>query len=286
MAERLVAITGATGQVGGRVAAALAGAGVAQRLLVRDPIRAPHLRGAQLARIRGYDAGDEVRDALVGAETLFLVPAHESPTRVDEHRSAIDAAVAAGVRRIVYLSFLGASPTATFTLARDHDATERLIRATGVPFTFLRMNLYMDFIPSMVGEDGVIRGPAGDGRVGAILRSDVAAAAAAVLRAEDPTAHDGATYDLTGPHSFTLAEAAAALSQRSGRPVRYQPETREEAYASRVSYGAPEWEVDGWVTSYLAIASGELDVVSGAVRTLLGREPASLQDYLASSPTT
>ena len=115
--------------------------------------------------------------------------------------------------RLVYLSFLNAAPDATFTLARDHWATEEHIRATGLAWTFLRMNLYMDFIPRMVGEDGVIRGPAGDGRVSAILRDDVAAAAAAVLTSDG---HDGATYDLTGPSSFTPRRGRRA----AGRALR------------------------------------------------------------------
>ena len=173
--------------------------------------------------------------------------------------------------RIVYLSFLNAAPDATFTLARDHWATEQHIRATGVAWTFLRMNLYMDFIPRFVGEDGVIRGPAGDGRLSAILRSDVAAAAAAVLTVG---AHDGATYDLTGPASFSLAEAAALMG------VRFEDETDEQAYASRAVYGAPDWEVEGWVSSYQAIRDGSFDVVSTAVRDLTGREPTSLAEHL------
>ena len=125
------------------------------------------------------------------------------------------------------------------------------------------MNLYMDFIPGMVAADGVIRGPAGDGRVSAILRDDVAAAAAAVLTSDG---HDGTTYDLTGPSSFSLAEAAELLG------ARFEDETDEQAYASRASYGAPDWEVRGWVTSYQAIRDGSLDVVSPAMRELTGRD--------------
>ena len=82
-----------------------------------------------------------------GADTVFLIPAAEAADRVEHHRTAVDAAVAAGVPRLVYLSFLNAAPDATFTLARDHWATEQHIRASGLDFTFLRMNLYMDFIP-------------------------------------------------------------------------------------------------------------------------------------------
>ena len=133
------------------------------------------------------------------------------------------------------------------------------------------MNLYMDFIPAM-SVDGVIRGPAGKGRLSAILRDDVAAAAAAVLTSDG---HTGATYDLTGPESFSLAEAAERLG------ARFEDETDEQAYASRAQYGAPDWEVQGWVTSYLAIRDGSFDVLSPAVQDLTGRAPTSLADYLA-----
>ena len=90
----------------------------------------------------------------------------------------------------------------------------------------------------------------------------------------------GATYDLTGPRAFTLAEAAAVLTDVWGRKIRYEPETLDEAYRSRESYGAPAWEVAGWVTSYAAIASGELSQVSTAVRDITGVEPTGFEEYV------
>src|SRR4051812_11929470 len=225
--DELIAVTGATGIVGGGVAARLAEAGVRERLVVRAPGRAPDLHGAEVRRASGYGAADEMRSALDGAATLFLVPAAEAADRVEQHKAAVDAAVAAGVRRIVYLSFASAAPDATFTLARHHWATEEHIRSRGLAFTFLRMNLYMDFITSMIGADGAIRGPAGDGRVAAILRDDVAAAAAAVLMM---AGHDGHTYDLTGREAFTLGEAAGLMSRMTGTTIRFHDETDEEAF--------------------------------------------------------
>jgi uncharacterized protein YbjT (DUF2867 family) len=273
----VVAVTGSTGVVGGRVAARLADAGVPLRLLVRDPARAPAHAGADVRRIGGYGAGDDVRAALEGAGTLFLVPAEESADRVGQHRTAIEAAVAAGVGRIVYLSFVGAAADATFTLVRDHWATEEIVRATGIPHTFPRMNLYMDFLPDMVAADGAIRGPAGDGRLAAILRDDVAAGVAAILTS---AGHDGRTYDLTGPSAFSLAEAAALMARSTGRPVRYEDETDEEAYASRAGYGAPDWQVEAWVTTYHAIRDGSLAAVSPDMRALTGRDARSLEEHL------
>jgi len=275
----LIAVTGATGVVGGRVAARLAAAGVPMRLLVRDPSRAPRHPGTEVRRIGGYGAAEDVRAALEGAATLFLLPAEESADRVEQHRTAIEAAVAAGVRRIVYLSFVGAAPDATFTLVRDHWATEEIVRATGLAHTFPRMNLYMDFLPAMVAPDGALRGPGGEGRVAAILREDVAAGVTAVLATEG---HDGRTYDLTGPSAFSLAEAAALLTRATGRPVRYEDETDEEAYSSRAGYGAPDWQVEAWVTTYHAIRDGSLAVVSPDLRMLIGRTATSLAEHLRS----
>ncbi|WP_329040494.1 NAD(P)H-binding protein [Streptomyces sp. NBC_00178] len=283
MISPLVAVTGASGAVGGRVAARLARTGVPVRLLGRDPSRLPRLPGAVLAPPAPYGDGEAMRRALDGAHTLFLVSAHESPGRVLEHTTAVGAAVAAGVERIVYVSFLGAAPDATFTFARDHWHTEAHIRVAEVRHTFLRDSWYLAGLPAMTGTDGVLRGPGGDGRVAAVAHEDIADAASAVLL-DEGTGHDGVTYDLTGPEAFTLAEAAQELSRITGRPVRYVPETREEAYASRAHYGAQEWEVAGWVTSYEAIAAGEMDVVSDAVPRLTGRPAEGLAAYLRENP--
>ena len=273
----LVAVTGATGRLGGRVARRLAAAGSPPRLLVRDPARAPDLPGAQVAGAE-YRDQDAVQRALRGANTVFMVSGAETPDRVGEHRTFVDAAVAAGVRHLVYTSFFRAGPTATFTLARDHWATEEHVRASGLSWTFLRDNLYADFVPLLVGDDGVLRGPAGVGRVSVVALDDIADAAVAVLRAPERSA--GRTYDLTGPQDLSLAEAADVLSERTGRPVTYRPETVAEAYASRAGLGAPDWQVDAWVSTYTAIAAGELAGVSPAVAELTGRPGRTLREVL------
>jgi uncharacterized protein YbjT (DUF2867 family) len=178
----------------------------------------------------------------------------------------------------VYVSFFGAAPDATFTLARDHFHTEQHIRASGLAYTFLRDNFYAEFVPDLVGENGVIRGPAGRGRAAFVGQDDIADAAAAVLSGPDD--HAGRVYDLTGPEALTLDEAAAILSARLGRTVTYRPETVEEAYASRASYGAPPWQLDAWVSTYTAIASGELDGVSDAVLRLTGHAATPLAEIV------
>ena len=106
-------------------------------------------------------------------------------------------------------------------------------------------------------------------------------AAAAVLAS---TGHDGTTFDITGPESIDFNEAAERLGRFIGRDIKYHPETEPEAYASRVVYGAPDWEVEVWVTSYLAIANGEMDLTSDAISRLTGREPMDLEAFLAAHP--
>lgn len=272
-----IVITGATGNLGGRVARRLAAAGIAQRLVVRDAARAPRLPGAEVA-VADYADPEAVRRALDGAATVLMVSASESPDRVDKHRSFADAAAAAGVGHLVYTSFAGAAPDAVFTLARDHAATEEHLRAAGPAYTFLRDNLYADFLPFLVGEDGVLRGPAAEGRAAVVAQDDIADAAVAVLG--DPAAHAGHTYDLTGPVALTFTEIAAVLTRHIGRPVRYHPETIDEAYASRVSYGAPAWQVDAWVSTYTAVAAGELAAVSPDVERLTGHPATTLAGVL------
>jgi uncharacterized protein YbjT (DUF2867 family) len=275
-----IGVTGATGRLGGRVARLLSAAGAPQRLLVRDVGRAPQLAGAS-AVPAPFGDGDAVRAALSGVPTVLMVSASETPDRVAEHRTFVDAAVAAGVEHLVYISFYGAAPDCTFTLGRDHYATEQHIRGTGLRFTFLRDNLYADFVPALVGPDDVIRGPAGDGRAAVVTQDDIADAATAVLL--DPASHAGQTYSLTGPDSLSLDELAAILTAGLGRPVTYYRETIEEAYASRAGYGAPEWQVAAWVSTYTAIANGELAAVTDDVPRLTRHPATSFAELLRGS---
>ncbi|GAB3881193.1 SDR family oxidoreductase [Terrabacter terrigena] len=274
-----LAVTGSTGWLGGLVARALADLGVPQRLLVRDVGRAPNLPGAEPVQA-AYADRPAAESALAGVETLFMVSAAENEHRLAEHRAFVDAAAAAGVRHVVYVSFFGAAPDATFTLARDHAATEQHLRDSGMAWTFLRDNLYLEFVDKMMGEDGVIRGPAGEGRAAVVAHEDIARVASTVLL--DPSAHAGETYSLTGPESLTFAEMAAVVSEVTGREVTFHDETVEEAYASRAVYGAPDWQVDAWVSTYTAVAKGELDGVTDDVERLTGRPPLSLRAYLES----
>ena len=207
-----------------------------------------------------------------------MVSAAEAADRLAQHLAFVDAAAEAGVEHVVYTSFTGAAPDAVFTLARDHAATEDALRASGVRTTFLRDGLYADLLVQFADAAGVLRGPAGDGRVAAVAVADVAASLVAVLR--DPAAHAGRTYELSGPEALTLDEVAQTCRRVTGRPYAYERETVEQAWASRAGYGAPDWQVEAWVSTYLAIAAGEMATVSDDVERLTGRPARTLEQVL------
>ena len=274
-----VVLTGATGKVGGEVARLLAPVhDVDLRLVGRSLERAPRIEGAELVRAEFSDAA-ACREAFAGADALLLVSAGEAADRLDQHRTAIDAAVAAGVGHVVYTSFLGAAPDAAFTLARDHGATEQMLRDSGLGWTFLRDSFYADVLLDFAGTERVIRGPGGTGRCAFVARRDVAEVAAAILR--DPAPWAGRTLDLTGPESVSLAEAALQMTRATGEEYEYVDETLAEARASRAPYGAPDWQVEAWISTYTAIRDGELDVVGDGVGKVLGRSPRPLGEAVA-----
>lgn len=275
--SNVIAVTGATGAVGGLVADSIAD--LYPFLVVRDAKGLNAING----RIRRCSYGDAeaAEQALSMMEVLFMVSASESPTRREEHRTFIAAAARAGVRHIVYTSFSGAAPDATFTLGRDHFDAEQAIAESGMTSTILRDNFYLDVLPLFADEAGVIRGPAGEGRVAGVARADVADVAAAILR--DPEAHAGATYTLTGPEALSFDEVAARAGAVLGRDLRFENETVEEAYASRrAAYpDTDEYQLDAWVSTYTAVADGSCAEVTGDVERVTGRAPRTLEDVLA-----
>ncbi|AKU65679.1 nucleoside-diphosphate sugar epimerase [Schaalia meyeri] len=270
-----LAITGASGNVGGTAARTLVARGKSLRLLAHTPSRAPKLPGSVAVQC-SYEDTPASRAALTGVDTLFMVSAPESEHRLLKHLAFVDAAAASGVRHIVYLSFMNAAPNSTFTLARTHFHTEEHIKASGMTYTFLRDNFYADFFSALPDEEGRILGPAGDGRVGVVSREDAGRVAAGVLA--EPGKYENQTLDVTGPQALTLDEIAQVLTRTTGRPVVYVRETVDEAYESRKKWPAAQWEYDSWVSTYTSIAAGEMDVVSTTVRDVTGHEPLSFED--------
>ena len=229
-----LAITGASGHIGGMVARHLSARGLPLILPLRTPAKAPDLPACE-TRPFAYGDFELARQALSGVDVLFMVSAAESLTREQEHLTLVRAAAVAGVQHLVYLLFAGASASSTFTLARTHAATEAAIQQTAMRYTFLRDNFYSEMMATIANANGIIAGPAGDGRVACVSQQDVAQAAANILAAiaSGDDRHHNRSYTLTGSEALTFADIAAVLTDITGKPYRYHNQTLEEAYASR-----------------------------------------------------
>lgn len=274
----MILITGATGHIGRRIAELLSAHGLELRLMVRNPHQAPQLPGAQ-AVAGDYSDSITLDLAFAGVHSAFIVSGYAEPgKRALLHRNAFEAAARARIKHLVYLSFQGASPASKFPMSRDHYLSEQYLQECGVPFTALRDSLYMDLIPEMFDEKGVMRGPAGQGAVAWVAREDVARVAAAVLNSDEVS---NSIYDVTGPEALTLFETTKRLSVLVNHELRYENESVEQGRKWRSQLEAPTWEVETWLGSYEAIAAGELDQTSDAVMRFTNRQPSSLEDYFA-----
>jgi NAD(P)H dehydrogenase (quinone) len=279
-----VVITGAGGRLG-RLAAEL----VLDRLpapevilVTRRPEELEHLaaRGAHV-RYGSFDEPDSLPAALAGAERMLLVSTMDIGRRVAQHRNAIDAAVAAGVRHVAYTS--GQTPTAAnpALVVGEHGATEDVLRDSGLVWTMLRNGLYSE-LRVAPGAEAVATGRyvhnAGGGRTAYVSRADCAAAAAAVLA---DGAHEHAVYDVTGPELLSQDDVAAILSEVTGRPVDAVEVSDDERTALFVAAGSsPEYAASA--TSWgRAIRSGVLGNLTTVVQDLTGRPPRTLREVLA-----
>ena len=272
-----IAVTGVTGNLGGMVSRLCKENGIKVRNLARNKEKAEKMGFSDVFK-SSYDKSDDTVKSLEGIDVLFMVSGSENPDRVQQHKDFIDSAKTAGVSHIVYLSFYNASKNSIFTLGRDHYATEGYIKENGFKYTFLRDNFYADFFVDMCREYGEIKGSAGNGKVSAVVRSDVSEVVAKIL--ENPEKWGNHTLDMTGPEELTMEEITKLASKYLGKEIKYIPETVDEAYESRKIWKAEQWEYDSWVSTYTAIAEGEQAGVSNDIEKVLGRKATSLTTYL------
>ena len=272
-----IAVTGVTGNLGGIVSRLCKKNGIEVRNLARNVEKAKKLGFSNVFK-SSYDKSEDTVKSLEGIEVLFMVSGSENPNRVQQHKDFIDAAKVAGVSHIIYLSFYNASKNSIFTLGRDHYATEEYIKESGFKYTFLRDNFYADFFVDLCREYGEIKGPAGNGKVSAVVRSDVSEVAAKIL--ENPGKWENQTLNMTGPEELSMTEIVKAVSEYFGKEIKYIEETMEEAYESRKIWKAEQWEYDSWVSTYTAIAENEQSGISNDIEKVLGRKATSLAEYL------
>jgi NAD(P)H dehydrogenase (quinone) len=275
----VILITGASGRIAHRTVELLARDGHRLRLMTRSPQNAPKLAGAET--VRGDFAEPETLEgAFAGVSTALVVSASGKPgERAEQHRNAFQAAARAGVGHVVYLSLQGAAPDSKYPFSRDHYLSEQYLFATGLPCTVLRNAFYVDMFLDKFDSQGVVRGPAQQGRGAFVSREDVARTAAAVLR--NPP---GGIHDVTGPEALSVADIAQRLSNLVGRRLRYEDESAA-ATRERLSKLEPlAWRVDLSVGWFEAIAAGELQRTSDATFRLTGVAPLTLEDYFRAFP--
>ena len=282
----MIAVTGATGQLGRLVIDALLekvpAASVAA--LVRAPAKAADLaaRGVTL-RQADYAQPETLFPALEGVDTLLLISSSEVGQRAPQHQAVIDAAAAAGVGLIAYTSILHAD-SSPLALAEEHRATEAALAASGLDHVLLRNGWYSENYAGSVptaAEHGAVIGAAGEGRISAAARADYAAAAAAVLA--DPAAHAGKTYELAGDTAFTLADLAAEIARQSGKPVTYQ-DMPQAAYAEALKgFGLPGPFAEILADSDVGASRGGLFDDSHALSALIGRPTTPMSEMVKSA---
>lgn len=276
----MIAITGATGQLGQHVFANLLNTTAANQLVavVRNPAKAEALSQKGVV-VRQADYGDEaaLTKALQGVDKLLIISSNEVGQRAPQHRNIINAAKAAGVKFIAYTSLLHAD-TSPLGLADEHVATEKMLADSGIPYALLRNGWYTEnYLASAPAalEHGVFIGAAGEGKIASATRADYAAAAARVI-AED--GHAGKVYELAGDHGWTLSELAAELAKQSGKNVVYQNLSQADFAAALKSVGLPAGLADMLADSDVGASKGGLFDDSHTLSKLIGRPSTSLAD--------
>lgn len=277
----MIAITGATGQLGRHVIDALLARGVPAETLVaavRTPAKAEDLaaRGVNV-RLCDYDRAETLLPAFEGIERLVMISASEPGRRVPQHQAVIDAAKRAGVKLIAYTSILRAD-SSPLGLAMEHSATEEALRKSGVPHVLLRNGWYNEnyamSIPTAL-QFGALLGCAGDGRVSSAARRDYAEAAAAVITSDGQA---GRTYELAGDESYTLAELAAEVSKQSGKAVAYQDLNEAEYRAALIQAGLPEPVASMLADSDIGVSKGGLFDDGRALSRVIGRPTTPMSE--------
>ena len=278
-----IVVTGATGHLGKSIVEHLVARGVAPADIVAggrslEKLQALADSGVRTAVI-DYTRPDTLTEALTGADTLILVSGSEVGQRVEQHRNAIDAAVAAGVTHLVYTSAPKAD-TSDLVLAPEHKATEELIRASGIPATILRNGWYTEnYVGALQQADatGVLLTSAGDGLVSSASRTDYAEAAAVVV-AED--GHAGAVYELSGDVAWNQQQLADTFAEILGKPVELKSISSEEHLAVLKDAGLDEGTAGFVVALDANTRDGLLGETSGDLSRLIGHPTTPLIDGL------
>ena len=278
----MIAITGATGQLGQLVIEQLLNTVPANQIvaIVRNPAKAEAL-SQQGITVRQGDYADEstLTSALKGVDKLLLISSSEVGQRATQHQNVINAAKAAGVKFIAYTSLLHADKS-PLGLHVEHVATEKALAESGIPYALLRNGWYTEnYLASAPPalEHGVFIGAAGEGKIASATRADYAAAAAKVISGDG---HAGNVYELAGDHAWTLSELATELSKQSGKNVAYQNMSEADFAAALKGVGLPAGLADMLADSDVGASRGGLFDDSHTLSKLIGRPTTPLSESI------
>lgn len=284
----MILVTGASGHFGKAAIHALIAKGVeAARILalVRNDGAADDLKKIGVGIVVGdYDDYHSLVHACMGVEKLLFVSGNNLSKRLTQHQQVIQAAKQAGVHHLVYTSVQRRNETETSPLwivAQSHIQTEIWLKESGMDYTILRNNLYMDFLPGFIGEHvletGVIYVPSETGRVSAVLRSEMAEATAQILTTPG---HQGKEYDFTNNEAVSYQEMAQIIATVSGKDIQFISPSVEDYRQTLTKFGLPNEVIGVFASFALAQAQGELDVESQDLNQLLGRKPVSVRNFI------
>lgn len=276
----MLLVTGATGNVGSALLPKLLDAGAEVRALVHTAASGEVIQRLGVEAVDGdFDEPGTLETAMEGCDRLFLLsPPH--PDQAEREKAAVDAAKQSGVRHVTALSVMGADRRSTGSLARWHGEIDDHLVTSGLDYTILRPMGYMQvhLLPmDTVRANGHWYGMAGDGAAAFIDSGDVAAVAAAVLTSGG---HEGHIYDITGPATITMPQAAAQLAEALGTEVSYVDLPADSFHGSLVTAGLPGWLANALVELYGVIREGHAATVSNSVEALTGRPPHSYSQLL------
>lgn len=283
----MIVVTGATGHLGRDIVTELLKRVPAHQVgaSVRDPAKAADLSALGVRVRRGdFNDGESLRHAFEGATQVLIVSSNARASGGDplaQHRTAFAAARAAGARRIVYTSHMAASPASAFPPARDHVATEDILRESGLAWTALRHGFYAQSGVMLMGDafkTGVIEAPA-DGKVSWTTHADLAEADAFILANEGR--YDGPTPPLTGAEALDMADLATIASELRDSPIRHKTLTDDDLRAKMAARGVPDGAVTMALGLYLASRNGEFAAIDPALEQMLGRPAIRMRTLIA-----
>lgn len=277
--NKKILVTGVTGTIGSFLVEQLAAQGAQMQVLVRSREQAEAFAARGIdAFIGDFAQKETLAPALEGVEKLFLLSA-ANPRQVEWQGNMIEAARSAGVEHIIKLSASCAGPFPHLPIKRWHYETEEQLKQSGVPYTFLRPNCFMQnslHWARTIIEKGAFYLPVGDAKVSQVDARDIAAVSAAVLTG---SGHESQTYEITGSEALTFDEVAEHLSAALGKKVRYVRTSFEESRQHMLEYGMEEWLASAVTQTYRLMSEGGSKHLTNHVSQLTGRDPITFARY-------